>query len=273
MSASEYLRRKMAKSQFIVNTIRPTDSSMQTLKVKHAASQVFALGGDLKGTTLESSDLQTSGGKAVRSYVKQTGRPADASSFTAYRGSQAVRDDAASQRGKFFTEGCLSNAIFPEPVTFTTGLRTATTVSTNSSTRVFSVATCHETLPLAHNNGDKVVDKPKFVDNTISLNGYNQTVCSTSSQNVPPANHSIKDVTPLNVRPPITGAKRSVPIPLGPNNVPSYKAGAALDNIPYVERHHGNDLNVNPKQVPIPYVGSRSAVNRINVPRFGNIKP
>lgn len=272
MSASEYLRRKMAKSQFIVNTVRPTDSSMQTLKVKHAAARVFALGGDIKGTTLESSDLQTSGGKSVRSYVKQTGRSADASSFTSFKAAFAIDNDAASRRGKLVTEGCLSNSVFPEPQTFTTGLRTATTVSTNSSTRVHSVATCYETLPTAHNNGDKVVDKPKFVDNTISLNGYNQTVCSTLSQNVPAANHSIKDVTPLNVRPPITGAKRSIPIPLGPNNVPSYKAGAALDNIPYVERHHGNDIYVNPKQVPIAYVGNAPAVNRINVPRFGNVK-
>jgi len=271
MSASEYLRRKMAKSQFIVNTVRPTDSSMQTLKVKHAAARVFALGGDIKGTTLESSDLQTSGGKAVKSYVKQTGRSADSSSFTSFKAAFAIDNDAASQRGKLVTEGCLSNSVFPEPATFTSGLRSATTVSTNSSTRVFSVATCNETLPIAHNNGDKVVDKPKFVDNTISLNGYNQTVCSTLSQNVPAANHSIKDVTPLNVRPTYrpTG---SVPIPLGANNVPSYKAGAALDNIPYVERHHGNDIYVNPKQVPISYVGNPPAVNRINVPRFGNVK-
>jgi hypothetical protein len=272
MSASEYLRRKMAKTQFIVNTVRPTDSSMQTLKVKHAASKVFALGGDLKGTTLESGDLQTSRGKAVKSFVKQSGRSADSSSFTAYKGSQAIRDDGPSRRGKLTTEGCLSNTEFPEPQTFTGGLRTATTVSTNSSTRVHTVATCHENHPFAHNNGDKVVDKPKFVDNTISLNGYNQVVCPTLSQNVPAANHSIKDVTPLNVRPTYrpTG---SVPVPLGLNNVPSYKAGAAIANIPYVERHHGNDLNVNPTQVPVPYKGSRSAVNRINVPRFGNYKP
>lgn len=264
MSASEYLRRKMAKSQFVVNTIKPTDSSMQTLKVKHAASRIFPSAGGLqiKGTTLESSDLHTSGGKAVRSYTKNTGHTADASSFTAYRGSQAVRDDAASQRGKLFTEGCLSNSQFPEPQFFNGGQRTGVTVSTNASTRTHAIATCHESFAPAHNNGDKV-GPPEFVDNTVSLNGFTQ--CLT-------ANHSVKNVIPLNVRPPITGAKRSVPVPLGPNNVPSYKTGAAIANIPYIEGHHGNDLNVNPQRVPIAYVGSRPAVNRINVPRFGKVK-
>ena len=34
---------------------------------------------------------------------------------------------------------------------------------------------------------------------------------------------------------------------------PHYKAGAALRKIPYVEKHHGNDLNVNPKQPFVKY--------------------
>jgi hypothetical protein len=274
MSASEYLRRKAAKTMYIINTVKSTDSSMQTLKIKHGAAQVFALGGNFKGTTLESGDLQTSGGKTVKSYVKNTGRPADSSSFTSYRGSQAIGDNKAAARGKLRSEGCLDSTEFPEPQTYAGfGKRIANTVSTNSSTRTHAVATCNETLPDAHNNGDKVVDKPQFVDNTISLNGYNQLVCLTSSQNVPAANHSLKAVTPLNIHPSIVGAKRSVPIPLGPNNVPSYKAGAAIANIRYVERHHGNDSNVNPKQIPKRFQGSHLAVKGINVPRFGNIKP
>jgi hypothetical protein len=264
MSASEYLRRKAAKTQYIVNTIKPTDSSMHTQKVRYAASRIFPSAGgmQIKGSTLESSDLQTSGGKAVKSYVKNTGRTADASSFTAYRGSQAIGDDAASRIGKMWTEGCLFESEFPEPQFFSGGQRTGSTVSTNASTRTHAIATCHQSFPPAHNNGDKV-GPPEFVDNTVSLNGFTQ--CLT-------ANHSVKSVTPLNIRPPITGAKRSVPVSLGSNNNPSYKAGAAIANIPYVEGHHGNDLNVNPAQVPIAYVGSRPAVNRINVPRFGNVK-
>lgn len=274
MSASEYLRRRAAKTKFIVNTVRPTDSSLHTLRVKHSASLIFrTLNGGSVGTTQEAYDLGTSKGKAAKAYPKHTGRPANSSDYTAYRGSQALNTNAAASRGKIFTSGCLSNAAFPEPQTFTGGLRTANTVSTNASGITRATATCHQTLPVAHNNGDKVVATPQFVDNTISLNGFNQLVCPTSSQNVPAANHSIKAVTPLNIRPPITGAKRSVPVPLGPNNIPSYKAGAATPNIPYIEGKHGNDLNVNPTRLIQPYQGSRVAVNRINVPRFGNYKP
>ena len=267
MSASEYLRRKAAKTQYIVNTVKPTDSSMQTLKVKHAASRIFnTLSGGSIGTTLEADDLETSKGKPARAYAKHTGRPANSSDYTAYRGSQAINTNTAASRGKIFTSGCVSNAVFPEPVTFTGGMRTANTVSTNASGVTSATATCYQTLPVAHNNGDKVVSTPQFVDNTISLNGYSQC-CH------PTAIHSVKAETPLNIHPPITGAKRSVPVPLGDNNVPSYKAGAATPNIPYIEKHHGNDLNVNPAQLIKTYQGSRTAVNRINVPRFGNYKP
>jgi len=275
MSASEYLRRKAAKTQYIVNTVKTTDSSMQTLKVKYAASRIFnTLSGGSIGTTLESGNLETSNGKAARAYAKNTGRPANSSDYTAYRASQGINDNAAASRGKFFTSGCLSDAVFPEPVAYdpASGVRLANTVATNSSTFIMDREFCYKTLPVAHNNGDKVVDKPKFVDNTISLNGYNQTACKTTSQNVPPANHSIKDDMPRNLHPPITGAKRSVPVVFGSNNVASYKAGAAIDNIRYIEKHHGNDLNVNPKRLVVPYQGSRVAVNRINVPRFGQIK-
>jgi hypothetical protein len=100
MSCSVYLRSKLASEPTILNTKKPTDASMFTQKVRHIASQDFSTAGNSYGTTLQSSDMSYGGmNHAVTSNLKNTGRPGPASAFTAYRGSQAVNNDAAYNRG------------------------------------------------------------------------------------------------------------------------------------------------------------------------------
>jgi len=100
MSCSVYLRSKLASEPVKLNTKKPTDASMFTQKVRHIASQDFSTAGGAYGTTLQSSDMSLDGlNHAPISNLKNTGRPGPASAFTAYVGSQAIRTDAAYNRG------------------------------------------------------------------------------------------------------------------------------------------------------------------------------
>ena len=100
MSYSVYLRSKLASEPTILNTKKPTDASMFTQKVRMIASQDFPTNGQAYGTTLQSSDMSYGGlNHPTTSNLKNTGRPGPASAFTAYLGSQAIRTDAAYQRG------------------------------------------------------------------------------------------------------------------------------------------------------------------------------
>jgi hypothetical protein len=105
---------------------------------------------------------------------------------------------------------------------------------------------------LGQPHNQATVDKSKFVDNTIRNLG-DPALCK-----VPVPNHGVKAEHAYSAYSPR-------PVPSDKGNLepgkdlgalggnPHYKPGAALKKTPYVEKHHGNDLGVNPKRPFVKY--------------------
>jgi hypothetical protein len=269
MSYTEYLRRKAAAEPVILNTKKFEDASMFTQKQRFAASRVFALNGADIGTTIEANDRSGNAHRPL-AYQKQTGRPADASDYTAYLGSQGIRDDAAYKRGRITQtcSGCAPSVNFEVYNPAVGGVRTPGMATTQAS----QITRAAEACPA--NRGDPISDQV-FVDTTIRLSAgvpdmvvkaANTTCCA------PTAIHDTKDKsaypqTPN--RPSQAGGQYAI---IGPNITSpddARKVGAAVMSFypPYVEKHHGNDLNVNPKQLFVKYnPGGLPAHLKINDP-------
>ena len=240
MSYSEYLSRKKHASPVILNTVKPTDSSMFTLKTRQMASRVFAYNSNYIGTTLESNDGYNLKSHAPKSHVKSTGRPADSSSYTSHIGARAINNNSAETRGKILTNsndaGSYSKCVpIPAPVSH---------LSASDFTRTQQ---CCE-----------VPGIPLFVDNTIRLAEYDN--CERQRQ---PVIRVVKDkvqrlFVPRNCKTPV--------LPYQNGNAPPYKAGKAIANIPYIEKHHGNDLSVNPERPFVKYQGNGPPILKINNP-------
>lgn len=100
MSYTEYLRRKAAAAPVVVDTRMKLDASSFTNRVRLAASADFFADGQKYGsvTNVNNPDSGGAAGQivhSVASYKKGSGgRVPDASSFTAFRGSQALANQA-----------------------------------------------------------------------------------------------------------------------------------------------------------------------------------
>ena len=247
MSYTEYLRRKAAATQVVVNTVKPTDASMYTSKLRQENSNIFATGGNQKGSVIGS------GGDGFRTYVKASGKSADASAFTSFRGGQGLGNDAPARRGE------IRLPCTPMP----RALPTPKTGSQWTSEHMTTIKSCN---PEPENPS-------VFVDNTISISGLN--TCADGTRNVgrvinTTANHAVKAEAPHLLHPP-RNVKTSV-LPYQPVHT-GYKAGKALDKIPYVEKHHGNDLRTTARFQNVPFQGSPLPTKKIDEPRQGNVKP
>ena len=267
MSYTEFLRSKKADRVKILNTKPVRTASEITNARRLAASRVFALNNEeVKGSITTPIDFSQGGLHAARSYFKEGGtsrRVGSASEFTAFSGSQAI--GGLVQAGLPPTRLVqLSNFILVSPP-----------VPQGVSDYLRRDQGCKTSLGQQHNLEE--VTPPKFVDNTVRNTG--SPACVTR-----PAIHDIKaknafayvpnrpsqaegqyalkgDLEPgkelggyggklpthLKINKPITTLCSRT----GAN--PNYKAGAAIDNIPYVEKHHGNDLGVNPKRPFVKY--------------------
>jgi hypothetical protein len=265
MSYTEYLRRKEAAAPKIVNTVKPTDSSMHTQKVKQMASSVlYQREGQFKGSMLQTND-RSGNQHALVVHDSPMGKNGDAAAFLQYLGSQAIRNDAAASRGKITLNadadcfGCVPT-LGPAPLSGSDWIRREQGI----------VQSC---VPTPHTQAGDKVDGPKFVDNTIRLSsGWAYTTTNRCCGN-PVANHSIKDVPPIpDYEASRNGVKTSVLPHQNGGDLP-YKAGAALRKIPYVEKHHGNDLNVNPKRPFKKYQGGLARILKLNDPRMYPVKP
>lgn len=275
MSYTEYLRRKAAAEPVILNTKKPTDASMYTLKQRLSASSVFRPDGSSIGTTIETNDRSGNNHRPM-SYVKKTGRPTDASTYTAFLGSQGIRDDAAYDRGRIRQDcsGCAPSVNFE---VYSGGVRTPGMATTQASQVTRQVQACPAV------RGDPISNQV-FVDDTIRLSaGVPDMVNGGSYVNgkwtpapttcCPPAPiHDTKEkkafpLTPN--RPSQAGGQYAL---IGPNITrpdDARKVGAAVMSFypPYVEKHHGNDLNVNPKRPFVKYKpGGLPAHLKINDP-------
>jgi len=239
MSYTEYMRRKDAVAIKLKDTRQNTDASMYITKVRMAASQVFPVDGARVGAVNSGDYSSMAPSHQVMSYKKVNGGAVrDASTYSAYRGGQAI--------GKSVQSG-------EKPAQVNVG----TCYSIDSTAPAQSVSDfvrqtqgCKVSLGQPHFAG--TVDMPKFVDNTIRNLG-DPSLCTT-----PIPNHGVKAEVHHNLHParPVPSAKGNLEPgkdagALGGND--HYKPGAALRKIPHVEKHHGNDLGVNPKRPFVKY--------------------
>lgn len=241
MSYTEYLRRKDAAAIKIVNTRENTDASTHTWKVKMASSTVFFPDGSSIGVVNRPQDLKDDKLKQVLSYRKPSGgRTPDASQF-----SQCMAGTALSES--------LTRANAKSSPTITVG--SCYTISPPVSYLSSSDFTRNRTACQVANGEEHdsaTVTPPVFVDNTIRLSA-GIVPCATTASHVI---HDVKEqkAFPLHPdRPSQAGGQYAL---IGASTTTpddARKVGTALRNIPYVEKHHGNDLSVNPKRLFVRY--------------------
>lgn len=262
MSYTEYLRRKAAAEPVILNTKKTTDASSYITKQRLSASSVFRPDGSSVGTMIEGKDRSGNDHRPL-SYVKKTGRPVDASTYTAFLGSQGIRDDAAYDRGRILTNSNSSGSVsacvpIPAPV-----------APKQASQFTRELIDCHSA------RGDPISNQV-FVDDTIRLSaGVPDMVVEDANTKCCPE-RAIHDTKAKSAfphtpnRPSQAGGQYAV---IGPNITSpddARKVGTAVMSFypPYVEKHHGNDLNVNPKRPFVKYKpGGLPAHLKINDPR------
>jgi hypothetical protein len=224
MSYTEYLRRKAAGAPTIIDRRTTTDASMYTMRQRHVASSVFFTSNRV-GVINNTTDVNTSPSKANRSYVKATGRVPDASTFTSHSATWQL----PLVEGKVTVAPCCVPTLAPAPKSASDWTRESTTCCTEPHT--------------ANELGPSL-----FVDNTIRLKHL--VGCCTNE--LTKANHTHPQPTPY--------ASWSPRPEKGAGGIPVFTVSSPSDarkvgdfaprKIPYVEKHHGNDLNVNPRRVP-----------------------
>lgn len=261
MSYATYLQNKLAAQKKVVNVRNPTDASHYTHKKRLEANAVFFVDGHGVGSL--AMDTSRPDGTpllqhASTSFRKDTARPADASDYTSFRGAQGIRDDAAYMNGGRKDIPCI-----PAPQL--------------DSSKYKSASDATKSL---HCVNEKVGDSPKFVDNTIRLsamqtdmiegcaNGPFVTANHTHSEGIHPPSHPSRAITEHTFM--------AAPPEFQNQGVGGKKVGAYYNpRSGYVEKKHGNDLGVNPRRVPVPFIidGSAPAHLKINKPTLFNIKP
>ena len=296
MSYAEYMRTKAAGRAVVLETRKPTDSSMMTLKKKQMASRIFAVGGNFVGSTITGTD-RPGDIHASRSYVKSTGNPADSSAYTNYRGAMAIQNDTAAVRGRIIQNNIPANCNTPAlPVPYFNGckvnnggLRQANTVSLSGSDFIRQqIAAQLATNPIPHNEPGSKPAGPLAVNDNLWVSGY--TNCANGGSNGGSkyrsilANHLQKEIhVPqhrYNPNPPSQANGSMAPMGLPVTQQNAYKAGAALPRrVPRFNlggtKKHGNDLFVNQKQNIVAYKGPPGGRPhlRLNQPMQGNVKP
>jgi len=257
MSYKEYLRRKDAAAIKILDTRENTDASMHTTKVRMSSSTIFPVTGGQVGVVNTPYDSNMAPLHKVKSYKKKTGGSVmDASTFAAFRGSQAI--------GGYEQAGIKPNTVSIAPCCVDINVAPAPQSASDFMRRTQGIK---ESCGEPHSRS--TVTPSVFVDDTIRNLG-DPSLCTSR-----PANHTAPAQVPhllYSARPSVGGGQYADPGNLQPGmelgaygGNPNYKAGAALRKIPYVENHHGNDLNVNPARNITPFVPSASAPGHVKI--------
>lgn len=282
MSYTEYLRRKAAASPRVVDRRMNTDASFVTYIRRHTASTVFPKGGSAEafntrhGVITNTTDVTTNPQKAVRSYQKAAGGPIpDASLYTSFAASnQVFHDDRILIAANLPSELC-------NPV-YTNGFSTsaqipfgATRVPMNASTFTKDVQQTIECCAEGRHTENEL-GPPLFVGDTIAPNRSIGVILTPSAA---PSGNGYLGVNRADITSCDSGCKPNhthpadIPRALwsprpekGAGGIPVFDVASPGDSrkvgdynpkkFPYVERHHGNDLNVNPRRVPGRYIPS-----------------
>lgn len=260
MSYSEYLRRKAAAAPVIIDpTPKKVDASFYTSKVRMASTVDFGVDGSSYGTTVTFQD-RSGNLHTATSYKKATGRPAAASDFTQYTGGQAIGKDIQSgmPAGKVLlnsnSAGSLSACrTVGEPAPFTGGAFAPNNVPMTGSGFLNNTKHCQDLGRVEPHTANEL-GKPLAV---LNLRTYVPPPGTDNCQSGIPypcqrANHTHPadnpHTQPTNRNPIKTGVQRFVSV-ASPDQ--ARKVGNFNPRKPaYVEKHHGNDLSVNPRRVP-----------------------
>lgn len=266
MSYATYLANKLASQPKVITVKQPTDASMVTQKRRFEAVQTFFADGKGKGSL--AMDTSRPNGTpllqhASTSFTKATTRSAGASDYTAFRGGQGIGNDSAyltgGVNGKKTIDGCV-----PIPNSDSTKYKSASDFMRSQQCQ------------------DDIVrdDSPKFVDNTIRLSAMQPDMVEgcpdsrlvaanhTHSEGIHPPTHPSAAVTQHTFM--------AAPPEFQNKGVGGSKIGGYYNpRSGYVENKHGNDLGVNPRRTPTPWVYTPGAPAhlKINDPKFGNVKP
>lgn len=293
MSYTEYLRRKADSSQKIIDyQPKKVDASQFIMQQRLAASTIFALGareGVINNMSDPSNTGTTSNPKAPQGVMKVSGgRIPDASTFTAYAGGAAIGKDINGVT-------TLRNTKYVLPANLPSGLCTNTFLNGPAAPKSAGDWT-RGNAPCTNGrepHNPMEVGPSEFVDNYSLVKNYNlpqnmtkyqisqdclqcgnnKTISGTTCAFCVGANHTHPADMPHNTRwaPRPSHGMGGIPVSSVPSPSDARKVGAYdyKDHQKYVEKHHGNDLLVNPRLVPIKYriPGQPPAHLKINDPR------
>ena len=281
MSYTEYLRRKAAAAPVIIDTTpRKVDASFYTSSKRMATTQTFFTSSRV-GVVNNTSDPSITGTVVNTQRVQATrkangGRVPDASSFTAYVGGSAIGRDVLSPQPsvRLLTNsnsaGSISKCVpIDEPKRFTGGEFKANSVPMTASGFINNTTDCADLGRIEPHLANEL-GPSLFVDTMRPAAPVPNTACASGAQ-VPckPVIHTHPAVVPYPVFP-----NRRAPTPMGPvlSTDIGRKVGAAIARKPYVEKHHGNDGNVNPRRLARRYQIPAGApahlkINDVNAPK------
>jgi len=274
MSYTEYLNRKKAAAPVILNTQPKMDASTY---IRHqrvvAAAGLYAPTKKVVGNINEMRMSSTRDNTAVKAGVQVTvatgygGKVPNGSTFSDYVAGRSAKADYQNGPpvGKVtmnVSGGLTGCVVIAEP----TPAKVAKTGSQITRDRL----ACFQQQGEPHTDPATAVQAGVhyFIDDTISLNsgtfrigtGNHKTTGSTvqSSNNItngcPAADHALPAIKPRAAWAPrpTKGAGGLIVPSLTPVDH-ARKVGAAIARPKYVENHHGNDFNVNPRRVPAPF--------------------
>lgn len=250
MSYTEYMNRKKASSQYVMDT-RPKMTASDYIRHTRtvAAGGLYA---PTKSVVGNIDDMHFS--PTVRTSVDTTsirgGPVPDASTRTDFIAGMAAKNEAIPTGRITINPNNASGCVrIPDPIP-------------GKSASDF-IRLC---------SGKEPQRSPLFVDDTIHL--QSGTSCTNADHT-----HSGKICTKANhTHPAITPRASWAPRPSkGSGGIPVYdvaspdearKVGALIPRAKYVEKHHGNDFNIEPRRVPTPYIlANGPAQLKINDPK------
>jgi hypothetical protein len=266
MSYTEYLRRKAQTTPKIIDTRINTDASMFTMTKRLAASSSFSTT-NRKAVISNTLDPHVVPGNlvALQSTTKVSGgRVPDASSFTAYMGSVAIDADYKNgyPTGKVTLPANLPTTLCT--TSFVNGPTPQRSASDWVRSQVCTVA-CRQPHTATELGppiwvGDTIAPNRSVGVTTTYVRDTNGTYLGVNRVDITPTTgdcdrviHTHPAVTPYaswSARPTKIGNPvYTVPSPSDARKVGDYNPS----KVPYVEKHHGNDLKVQRRAVPFKY--------------------
>lgn len=293
MSYTEYLNRKKANAPVILDTSPKMDASTYTRHKRVTAAATYTPTKSVVGNIFDMRMSSTRDNNSVKAGIQVTvatgsgGDVPDASTYSDFVAGRAANMDYKNGPpiGKVLMNSndatsiqkCAPTIAEPRPAT----------VAKTGSQVTRDRLDCYDRQGEPHiATGPTPMNKgiSHFIDDTISLNSgtyrigtgsFGSTGSTIQSSNnitggCPAAIHAHPEINPRagwSTRP--TKGAGGLFNPVVASQDHPYKAGAAIANHKYVEKHHGNDWGVNPRRVPTPFriPANAPAHLKINTPK------